>query len=93
MEHNITNNQLAYRFTAYISDLGKINVPEIMQNIYNKKVEIILLIPKDEKETNNSDTYFYELINQYNSIDEPDLDINTIFNEREQKNTRKFVFD
>ena len=91
MEHNL-NNQLAYRFTTQINDLGKINIPKIMRNLYSKKVEVILFIPKKE-EKNDCILNFYKLINQYSSIEEPELNINTILNDREQHNTREFVFD
>ena len=91
MEHNL-NNQLAYRFTTHINDLGKINIPKIMRNLYSKKVEVILFIPKKEEKKDNI-LNFYKLINQYSSIEEPELNINNILNDREQQNTRKFVFD
>ncbi|MCF8374274.1 MAG: hypothetical protein K9H64_21815 [Bacteroidales bacterium] len=92
MEHAV-NNQFAYRFTTFISNLGKVKVPEVMRNLYNKKVEIILMIPKEDKDTSDSISEFYEMINEYNSIDEQELDINTIFNDREKRETRKFIFD
>ncbi len=85
-------NQLTYRFTTHVNSLGKINIPETMQKFYNKKVEVILIMPKEKKKDKNI-LNFYNLINQYNLIEEPDLDINTIFNEREQQDARKFIFD
>ncbi len=91
MELNL-NNQLAYRFTTYINDLGKINIPKIMQNLYSKKVEVILFIPEKEEKIDNT-LNFYKLINQYSSIEEPELNINTILDDREQQKTRKFIFD
>ncbi len=91
MEHKL-NNQLAYRFTTHINDLGKINIPKIMQNLYSKKVEVILFIPEKEEKI-DSTLNFYKLINQYNSIEEQELNINTILNDRKQQNTREFIFD
>ncbi len=91
MEHNL-NNQLAYRFTTQINDLGKINIPKIMRNLYSKEVEVILFIPEKEEKI-DSTLNFYKLINQYSSIEEPELNINTILNDRKQQNTRKFIFD
>lgn len=84
MEHSI-NNQFVYRFTTFINNLGKVKVPEVMRSLYNKKVEIILMIPKDDKDTSDSISDFYEMIDEYNSIDEQELDINTIFNDREKQ--------
>ncbi len=62
MEHNL-NNQLAYRFTTHINDLGKINIPKIMRNLYSTKVEVILFIPEKEEKIANT-LNFYKLINQ-----------------------------
>jgi len=93
MKHNTIDNQLAYRFTTYINNSGKITVPVDMQNLFSKEVEIIVFIPKDKNETKNTISYFYELINQYNLINEPDLNMKIIFNERENQSTRKFIFD
>ena len=64
-----------------------------MQNIYNKKVEIILLIPQNEKVSENNISVFYDLINEYNSIEEPDLDLNLILNDRKHQNERQYNFD
>jgi len=93
MKHNTIDNQLAYRFTTYINNSGKISVPENMQDLYSKEVEIIVFIPKDKEDTESVGTFFYELINQYNLINEPDLNMKIIFNERENQCTRKFIFD
>jgi len=47
----------------------------------------------DMEEKKDNILNFHEIINNYNSIDEPELNINTILDDRKQKNTRKFIFD
>lgn len=91
--YNKIDNQLAYRFTTLVSNHGRINIPKDMQKLYNKKVEIILFFPDEQNPVDENELDFYKLIDEYNQVNEPDLEIKNIFNEREQRNGRKFIFD
>ena len=51
------------------------------------------MIPGDESTTSSSIFEFYELVNDYNSIDEQELDMKIIFDDREKRNTRIFRFE
>lgn len=50
-------------------------------------------LQKSIKKKNNNITNFYQLIDKYNKIDEPELDINTIINDRKLQIQREFNFD
>lgn len=82
---------LAYKFTTQISYDGKIIIPDYLRNCYASTVEVIMLLP--EKKTKPNITLFYDLIAQYNRIDEPELDINQLMNHREIGNERQFDFN
>ncbi len=48
---------------------------------------------KENEYKNLEITKFIRIINQFNSIEESDLEVDVIFNERENINERKFSFD
>ena len=64
--------------------LNEIIKTYIQKLVWKKNLQAANILEK--KEIAKEEKSFYELINQYNSINEPDLEINTIFNEREQQN-------
>jgi hypothetical protein len=67
---------LAYKFTTQISRDGKIIVPDYLKKFYASPVEVIMLLP--EKKSKSNIALFYDLIAQYNQIDEPELDMNEL---------------
>lgn len=84
-------NQLTYKLLTHVNQNGEITLPKKLNKFYDKNVEIIIYIPK--KTFQNKEFDFYDLIEKYNSIDEPELDTKTIISERNGNNTRKFIFD
>lgn len=82
---------LAYKFNTKISYDGKIIIPDYLKKFYASSVEVIMLLP--EKKTKPNITLFYDLIAQYNQIDEPELDIDTLTNDRQKDNGRQFDFN
>jgi len=72
---------IAYKFTTEIGKDGKIKVPKYLKKYSSNSVEIIMLIP-DKTEEGNDISNFYNLIEDYNKVEEPELNISEIYKTR-----------
>lgn len=82
---------LTYKFTTKISDDGKIFIPKHLKDYYSNSAEIIMLVPEKKDSTNLN--IFYNLIKEYNKIDEPELEINELYKNRKNNDERKLDFN
>lgn len=89
---------IAHKISTTIGSDGYIHLPEELRHLYMKKVEVILLFSDNkqvhsEDSTNKDIENFINLLNEYNAIEEPDLEQNLIYNHRKNQNERKFDFN
>ena len=71
---------------------GSIKIPDYIRYSPLESVEIIILL-QGEKKDNQDITNFYNLIEAYNKIDEPELDIDNLYLDRNEQSGRKFDFN
>jgi len=70
---------IAYKFLSNINPNGTITLPDYIGALTQDKVEVIILLPEEAKATTVS---FYDLIEEYATIDEPELNTEEIYHRR-----------
>ena len=88
---------IAHKISTTISSDGNRHGPEQLRHLFFKDVEVILLLQDTQQKkminkTDNEINRFYYLIKEYNKIDEPDLDLKTIYHNRKKQDERQFDF-
>jgi len=84
---------LAYKFITQIDSEGKIIVPDYLKNYYSNSVEIIMLFHENKIEIEDRISVFYNLIDKYNQIEEPELDSSELYKNKHHRNERHFDFN
>lgn len=84
----------AYKFQTTVTEDGKIILPREMKNLCAHEVEIILLDLQDKSKLHfNPVEILSSITNEYNQIEEEDINISEIYKSREKRNGREFIFD
>lgn len=80
-----------YQLDSIIGDDGVIVLPENMKNLKKHRVKLIVM---DLEPNNDSPVDLWaDITRKYASVDEEDLDITGIYEQREQCHDRGIVFD
>lgn len=79
-----------YQFESIIEDNGVIVLPEDLKNLKKHRVKLIVV---DLEPSENPLNMLNDITRKYAAISEEDLDINEIYEQREQHHDRGIVFD
>ncbi len=79
-----------YQFESIIEDNGVIVLPEDLKNLKKHRVKLIVV---DLEPSDNPLKMLDDITQRYAVVKEEDLDINEIYEQREQHHDRGIVFD
>jgi hypothetical protein len=81
------------RFSAIVQPDGTIHLPARIKKYYSKRVDLILIDNKNKNVAQNAVHLLGKITREYNHIHENEIDIKSIFKNRNKAHERKILFN
>lgn len=82
-----------YQFKSIIDENGIIVLPDEIKRLKKHRIKLIVTDLDSDRECTNTIDFLNSVINKYLNIEENELDITEIYNQREKTDDRRIMFD
>jgi hypothetical protein len=82
-----------YQFKSIIDENGLIVLPDEIKRLKNHRIKLIVTDLDSDRECTNTIDFLNSVTDKYLNIEENELDITEIYNQREKTDDRRIMFD